>query len=1123
MKTKELQKIEPLKYNGFFSVHNAKSLSKEKINNLPMISRFSRNFNKNINKLSFIFKTQNKYNKNPFINYKEFDNNLEKVPYPIFSKLTHHLKFNNFKNKTKINNQLSSSNKVKEVYFDINKTEYNTFSRKCFSIDVKNNLKQKSQTKLLKMKKDKMVMDELLEKEKQEFRKTITVPRERNKFINNFSYIIYNHFYPYNTSYNNTNSNYLTYNHNSNGKKNLKLQITNNVNDNKNINVTEEKTNALIKNNTFFEMIIEKVIHLVEYKNQLNQEISINVVKNLLNEEINSIWNGINGKKNNNSKITYINKSTSTDENGCFDFKLLNSTYDKYDRYSNTSVSEINIEKKAKMKLEKKIAILNKKYGFSDKNYLLLHYDIKSNNSDNIDNCSQCETENIIKSKMNHGNEDVENFIMSRADNINDNLDNFKKQSLINDYKSFIKNSNIKDVLGQFLMGKNNLNKKQGLHIFKNTEQYLGKKNIDFNDYANNVLELYKHFLQIKEMRERMMKENQDQIQNQKKIFRKKNENTNLFSQNGNNSNSNSLNNLNKNKEKNSYVRPKISSNFDDLFSFIKTDVEFQSFLNQFGGYYSFGEEKNIKEILQKIKEEQKLPDYSNINKYKSSKTLHTSNFNNDNINNGTIKYTSQKFVRGSTKSNINVNKNNENDNVKKNEINENDESFVNDDDNEKHNNVDNADNDNIENDNNNDNVNDNNDKEIINSNLIINNEDFKIEKSKEEIGKTKEKTKKEKIIKNNKNESKNKFNMNNYMNNHYLNELEKEFLKQTNNLNALDEKDKQQMLKYLNAIQSYAEFEKSGNLSIHNKMKINNIHYQIEQFILGLFKRGIIKRLLKEKGSKDIFAMLKNRDFYEKQRRVLMEEEEEEEDWDTEDKNNNQKGNTDNDDDFDFIFQKGKKRSVSVDYTKFRGYSKLFYKLLYRKIKKKKYERTYSGKKKLNNNDWRSLLKKRYRRNFKKKTTMLRRKKRKTIKIRIQKHKFMVDEFKDMNPLEHNYIEDEEVRAFQEEERQKRLKQELIDKKMNDFFRKIQRLKKGGLDNFEKELELLVEEQLERLDYTKEKENESRVNNFIQDFDLSRSKDKSTQKFRSQRMHYLSPIIFFTNRKRNNSNEDKK
>jgi hypothetical protein len=354
------------------------------------------------------------------------------------------------------------------------------------------------------------------------------------------------------------------------------------------------------------------------------------------------------------------------------------------------------------------------------------------------------------------------------------------------------------------------------------------------------------------------------------------------------------------------------------------------------------------------------------------------------------------------------------------------------------------------------------------------------------------------------------------------LNELEKEFLKYTDNLDALDEKDKQQMLKYLNEIQSFAEIEKSGNLSIYNKMKINNIHYQIEQFILGLFKRGVIKRIAKEKGSRDIFSLLKNRNFYEKQRRVAMEEEEEEEEKDSEDNNNNQNGKSENDDDLDDIFIKAKKRSLSVDYTKFRGYYKLFYKLLYRKIKKKKYIRTYSGKKKLGANDWKSILRKRLGKNYRKKTKIMRQKKKKTIKIRIQKHNFLVDEYKDLVPTEHKYIEDEEVRAFQEEERKKRIKQELIDKKMNEFFRKIQRLKRGGLENFEKELELLVEEQLERLDYTKEKENEYRVNSFIQDFDLSRSKDKSTQKFRSQRMHYLSPIIFFTNRKRNNSNEVK-
>ena len=54
---------------------------------------------------------------------------------------------------------------------------------------------------------------------------------------------------------------------------------------------------------------------------------------------------------------------------------------------------------------------------------------------------------------------------MSKGDNINDNLDDFKKQNLINNSKFFIKNSNNKDILLQFLMGKNNQNKKKGLQI----------------------------------------------------------------------------------------------------------------------------------------------------------------------------------------------------------------------------------------------------------------------------------------------------------------------------------------------------------------------------------------------------------------------------------------------------------------------------------------------------------------------------------------------------------------------------------------------------------------------------------------------------------------------------------
>ena len=87
----------------------------------------------------------------------------------------------------------------------------------------------------------------------------------------------------------------------------------------------------------------------------------------------------------------------------------------------------------------------------------------------------------------------------------------------------------------------------------------------------------------------------------------------------------------------------------------------------------------------------------------------------------------------------------------------------------------------------------------------------------------------------------------------------------------------------------------------------------------------------------------------------------------------------------------------------------------------------------------------------------------------------------------------------------------------MNDFFKKIQALKNGGMENFEKELEMLVDEQLERVDYSKEKENEYRRNTFVQDFDFSRNKDILTKQFKSKRMHYLSPIIFFTNKKKNN------
>ena len=88
------------------------------------------------------------------------------------------------------------------------------------------------------------------------------------------------------------------------------------------------------------------------------------------------------------------------------------------------------------------------------------------------------------------------------------------------------------------------------------------------------------------------------------------------------------------------------------------------------------------------------------------------------------------------------------------------------------------------------------------------------------------------------------------------------------------------------------------------------------------------------------------------------------------------------------------------------------------------------------------------------------------------------------------------------------------MEKQLYEFFEKIQLLKKGGKKNLEKEIELLIDEQLEKMDYTREKENESRVNNFIQEFDSNRAKIDFNKKLYSGRMHYISPIIFFSRRK---------
>ena len=88
----------------------------------------------------------------------------------------------------------------------------------------------------------------------------------------------------------------------------------------------------------------------------------------------------------------------------------------------------------------------------------------------------------------------------------------------------------------------------------------------------------------------------------------------------------------------------------------------------------------------------------------------------------------------------------------------------------------------------------------------------------------------------------------------------------------------------------------------------------------------------------------------------------------------------------------------------------------------------------------------------------------------------------------------------------------------MNEFFDKIKLLKKGGKRNSERLLELLIDEQLDRMDYSKEKEDESRVNNFKQQFEFNRTKNIFSKKYLSKKIHYLSPLEFFTKPNKDNN-----
>ena len=108
---------------------------------------------------------------------------------------------------------------------------------------------------------------------------------------------------------------------------------------------------------------------------------------------------------------------------------------------------------------------------------------------------------------------------------------------------------------------------------------------------------------------------------------------------------------------------------------------------------------------------------------------------------------------------------------------------------------------------------------------------------------------------------------------------------------------------------------------------------------------------------------------------------------------------------------------------------------------------------------------------------------------------------------------EERRQRLIKELEEKERM-EELRDKRLYDFFSRIQRLKNGKIKNFEEELNLLIEEQIDEADRIRVRK-EARMNYFLQEFQFNRVKAKYNSDYKNKKYDYLSPIIFTTENKK--------
>ena len=99
--------------------------------------------------------------------------------------------------------------------------------------------------------------------------------------------------------------------------------------------------------------------------------------------------------------------------------------------------------------------------------------------------------------------------------------------------------------------------------------------------------------------------------------------------------------------------------------------------------------------------------------------------------------------------------------------------------------------------------------------------------------------------------------------------------------------------------------------------------------------------------------------------------------------------------------------------------------------------------------------------------------------------------------------------KKLKEESEEEMKKEKIRDKKIYEFFEKIQRLKKGTSINYDDELNLFIDKQIEQNNEIPKEKNGGRLNIFLQDFLSNRIRAKFNSNLKNKRIAFLSPIIF--------------